>query len=99
MRAKRNNLPFDLNGVEKAETINYVDNTDIADLKLNKNAITAAKKISDKYKKLARERKRERSPEPKEGPIKKTHPEAQSKKSLVIAAKKITEKYKKVRNK
>ena len=95
IRTKRNNSPFDLNGVEKAETINYVDNTDIADLKLNKNAVITAKKISDKYKKLARRRKRERSPEPTEGPIKTPRPESQSKKSSVIAVKKITEKYKK----
>ena len=48
--------------LDKADTINYVDGIDIADLKENKNAVIAAKKITNKYKKLSRKRKRQRSP-------------------------------------
>ena len=100
MEAKKNNLPFKLVEIEQAETINYVDDIDINDVKLNKNAAIAAKKILDKYKKIGRKRKRENgSPEPIEGRAKQPRSGAQSKKSVIIAARKITEKYKKMRNK
>ena len=99
MRAKRNKIPFDLDEIEQEDTINYVDDTDIADVKLNKNAIIAAKKIVEKYKGIGHKRKRNRSPEPIERPAKKPRSGAQSKKSAIIAARKITEKYKKMRNK
>ena len=46
--------------LDKADTINYVDDIDIAGLKENKNAAIAAKK--NKYKKLPCKRKRQRSP-------------------------------------
>ena len=39
MRAKNNSLPFDLDEIE-----NYVDDIDIADVNLNRNAAIAAKK-------------------------------------------------------
>ena len=52
MRAKNSSLPFDLDEIEQAYTENYVDNTDIVDVNLNRNAAIAAKKISDKYKKI-----------------------------------------------
>ena len=98
MKAKRNKIPFGLDEIEQGGTINYVDDTDIADVKLNKNAIIAAKKIVEKYKGIERKRKRRRcEPEPIEGPAKKTG--TQSKKSVIIAARMITEKYKKMTNK
>ena len=45
------------NNLDKAETINYVDDIDLADVKENKNAKIAAKKITEKSKKMARKRK------------------------------------------
>ena len=58
MRAKRNTLPFNIDEIERADTINYVDDTEIADVRQNKNALISAKKITDKYKRLSRKRKR-----------------------------------------
>ena len=44
------------NNLDKAETINDVDDIHLADVKENKNAKIAAKKITEKYKKwLAKE--------------------------------------------
>ena len=44
MRAKNNSLPFDLDEIEQVEIENYVDDIDIADVNLNRNAAIAAKK-------------------------------------------------------
>ena len=49
------------NNLEQAETINYVDDLNLDDVRENKNARIAAKKISDKYRKT-RKRKRPKSP-------------------------------------
>lgn len=54
MRAKRNTIPLDTDEIEQADTVNYVDDVSIDDVKQNKNAIIAAKKITGKYKRLAR---------------------------------------------
>ena len=69
--------------------INYADDVSLDDVKQSKNAIMTANKITGKYKKLSRKRKRNRSPEPIEEAIKKPSTSAQSKRSAVIAAKKI----------
>ena len=62
MRIKNNSLPYDLDEIEQAYTENYADDTDIADVNLNRNtAIGAKKKISGKYKKICI-KKKERSP-------------------------------------
>ena len=45
--------------LKNAETINYVDDINLDDVKDNKNLKISAKKISDKYKKL-RKRKAEK---------------------------------------
>ena len=58
MRAKNNSLPFDLDEIEQAETKNYVDDLDILDVNLIRNAAIMARKISEKYKKIRRKRKR-----------------------------------------
>ena len=71
MRAKKNTLPFNIDEIEWADTINYVDDTGIADVRQNKNALITAKKITDKHKRLSHKRKRNKCPEPIEGPIKK----------------------------
>ena len=44
MRAKNNSLSFDLDEIEQVEIENYVDDIDIADVNLNRNAAIAAKK-------------------------------------------------------
>lgn len=44
MRAKRTNFPFSLEEIEEDYTENYNDNTDMADVNLNKNTAIAAKK-------------------------------------------------------
>lgn len=94
MRAKNNSLPFSLDEIEQAQTENYVDDVDIADVNLNWNAAIAAKKISNKYKKLTRKRKRYAEIEPIEGPVKKPKTSVGTKKSALMAAKKISDKYK-----
>ena len=99
MRAKRNTIPFDIDEIEQADMINYADDVSLDDVKQSKNAIMTANKITGKYKKLSRKRKRNRSPEPIEEAIKKPSTSAQSKRSAVIAAKKITDNYKKMRYK
>ena len=81
MRAKNHCLLFDLDEIEQAETENYVD-IDIADVNLNRNAAITLKKISDKYKKIQRKRKRARST--KKAKKKKEN----SKKLVMMAAKK-----------
>ena len=63
---------------------------------MNKNAILTAKKISDKYRKIRRKRKRAKTPEPIEGEIKRPKTSLSSKLAK-IAAKKISEKYKRLR--
>ena len=97
MRAKNNSLPFDLDEIEQLETKNYVDDVDIADVNLNRNAAIMARKTSEKYKKTLRKRKRTISIEL---PIEKEpkRPKSNNSKKLVImAAKKIRDKYKNLR--
>lgn len=48
MRAKKASLPFSLEDIEEAYTVNYNDDTDLADVNLNKNAAIAATRIGDK---------------------------------------------------
>lgn len=79
MRAKNNSFPFDLDEIEQAYTENYVDDTDIADVNLKRNAAIAAKKISDKAKKICRKRKRDAPIEPIGGPLKRPKTSAGSK--------------------
>ena len=45
------------NNLDEAETINYVDDTNLDDVRESKNAKIDAKKITEKYKRLARKRK------------------------------------------
>ena len=58
MRAKNRFLPFNLDDFEEAETVNYADDTSIADVNLNRNVTIAAKKTSEKYRNIRRKRKR-----------------------------------------
>ena len=94
MRSKSNSLPFDLDDIEQAETENYVDDVDTADVNLNRNAAITAKKISDKYKKIRKKRKIEIAIEL---PIEKGQKRIKTsnlKKLVVMVAKKIRDKYK-----
>ena len=94
MREKNYSLPFDLDEIEQAETKNYVDGVDIPDVNVNRNAAITARKISEKYKKIRRKRKRTISielPIEKEPKRPKTN---NSKKLVIMAAKKIRDKYK-----
>ena len=83
-----------------AETINYVDDIDLEDVRDNKNLKITAKKISDKYRKL-RKRKATVSV-PKLHKITETFVPADKKnkrqvdKAALIAAKNISRKYKKI---
>ena len=96
MRAKNNSIPFDLDEIDQAYTENYVDDTDIADVNLKRNAAIAAKKNSDKAKKIRRKRKRDAPIEPIGGHLKRPKTSAGSKRSAILAAKKISDKYKKL---
>ena len=85
------------NNLDKAETINYVDDTDLANVKENKNAKKAAKKITEKYKRLAHKRKLQPTPvagtvDGSRNPSKKRK---RATKSAIITARKIAKKYKK----
>lgn len=99
MRAKKNSLPFSLEEIEEAYTENYNDNTNLTDVNLNKNAAIAAKKISDKYKKIRGKRKRDMPIGPVEGLAKRPRTSAGSKKLIMLPAKKVSDTYKKLRNK
>lgn len=99
MRAKNNSFSFDLDEIEQVYTKNYVNDTDIADIILNRNAAIAPKKISEKYRTIRRKIKRSEPIEPIEGPPKRPKTSVGSKKSALLAAKKISDRYKKLRYK
>ena len=50
MRNKTQSLPFNLSDIVDTDTVDYNDDTNLQDASMNKNAILAAKKISDKYR-------------------------------------------------
>ena len=85
--------------LEDAETINYVDDINIDDLKENKNLTISAKKISNKYRKL-RKRIAPRTELEKiieEFVLPKKKVRQQTDKAALLAAKKISKKYKNIR--
>ena len=57
MRAKNNSLPFVLDEIEQAETENHVDNIDIANVTLNRNAAITAKKLVTSIKRYGEKEK------------------------------------------
>ena len=95
MRAKNRSLPFDLGEIEQEDNINYVDDTSVADVNLNRNAAMAAKKVSEKYKDIRRKRKRVTVLEPVEE-IRDPKRQKRDRKLVMMAAKKIRDKYKKL---
>ena len=87
------------NNLDEAETINYVDDTNLADVKENKNAKIAAKKITEKYKRLARKRKLKPTPAAVtiDGFQNQSKKRKNTTKSAIITARNIAKKYKKLR--
>ena len=87
--------------VEDSETVNYLDDINIDDLKENKNLKIAAKKISDKYKKLRKRRGSTKIPESQklaeEFVLPKKKTKRQTDKAALLAAQKISKKYKNIR--
>ena len=62
MRSKKPPLPFNLSDIADAKTVNYNDDTSMTDVVSSKGARIAAKKITDKYKKMRRKRKNTSEP-------------------------------------
>ena len=87
------------NNLDEAETINYVDDINLADVRENKNAKIAAKKIAEKYKRLSRKRKLKSAPKTVtiEGFQNPSKTRKSSTKSAIITARNIAKKYKKLR--
>ena len=85
-----------------AETINYVDDINLNDVRENKNLKMTAKKISNKYKKIRRKRKAATSVLSLHKisetfvPTGNKRSKKQVDKAALIAAKKISKKYKKL---
>ena len=57
---------FNENLIENAETINYVDDINLDDVKDNKNLKISARKISEKYRKLRKRKAAKREKQIKE---------------------------------
>ena len=86
--------------INDAETINYVDDLSLDDVKENKNLLIAAKRVKDKYKKISREqRKRLEDAETINYVEDIDVNDVAENKNLKIAAKKIQDKYKKIKQK
>ena len=85
--------------LDEAETINYVDDMNLADVRENKNAKIAAKKITEKYKRLARKRKLKPTPAAVtiDGFQNQSKKRKNTTKSVVITARNMAKKYKKLR--
>ena len=102
---KKTPLPFNINDVADAETIDSNNDTNINDISSSKSAQIAAKKIVTKYKNLRRKGKLtliliQYYPEdidPTKNP-KVSNPNVRNK-NVQIAAKKIVQKYKKISQK
>ena len=92
MMAKNRPLPFDLDEIEKGVTIDYVDDTNVADVNVNRNAAIAAKKIREKYKNTRPNRNRVTMIEPVEEIW-----EPKTQKLVMMAVKKIRDKHKTLR--
>ena len=79
-----------------ANTINYVDDVNLNNVRANKNLKMAAKKINDKYKKVRQKRKAATSVSETFAPIVNKRSKKQTDKAALIVAKKISRKYKKL---
>ena len=92
---------FNDNFLQNTETINYVDDINLDDVKDNKNLKISAKKISDKYRKLRKKKATEREQQIQdtieEFKLPKKRKKWQTDKARVLPAKKISKKYKDIR--
>ena len=92
---------FNDNFLQNTETINYVDDINLDDVKDNKNLKISAKKISDKYRKLRKRKATEREQEIQEiieeFKLPKKRKKRQTDKAALLAAKKISKIYKDIR--
>ena len=86
--------------INDAETINYVDDLNLNDVKQNKNLRIATKKIRSKYKKIRREQRKKVEDAKTINYVDNFNvSDLAENKNLRIAAKKIQERYKKIRQK
>ena len=87
------------NNLDEAETINYVEDTNLAYVRENKNAKIAAKKITEKCKRLAPKRKTKPIPAAVtiDGFQNQSKKRKNTTKSAIITARNIAKKYKKLR--
>ena len=87
--------------LKNAETINYVDDINLDDVKDNKNLKISAKKISNKYKKLRKRKAEKREKQINEiideFKLPKKRKKQQIDKAALLAAKNISKKYKNIR--
>ena len=92
---------FNDNFLQNTETINYVDDINLDDVKDNKNLKISAKKISDKYRKLRKRKATEREQQIQEiieeFKLPKKRKKRQTDKAALLAAKKILKIYKDIR--
>ena len=92
---------FNDNLLENTETIIYIDDINLDDVRDNKNLKISAKKISDKYRKLRKKKATEREQQIQdtieEFKLPKKRKKWQTDKARVLPAKKISKKYKDIR--
>ena len=92
---------FNDNFLQNTETIHYVDDINLDDVKDNKNLTISAKKISDKYRKLRKRKATEREQQIQEiieeFKLPKKRKKRQTDKAALLAAKKISKIYKDIR--
>ena len=92
---------FNDNLLENTETIIYIDDINLDDVRDNKNLKISAKKISDKYRKLKKKKATESEQQIQdtieEFKLPKKRKKWQTDKARVLPAKKISKKYKDIR--
>ena len=85
------------NDLEEAVTINYVDDLNLDDVREKKNVRIAAKKISDKYRKICKIKRPKYPTVTFKGFKKPTKKRKRLRKSALITARNISKKYKNLR--
>ena len=86
--------------INDAETINYVDDLSLDNVKENKNLLIAVKQVKDKYKKIRRDQRKKLEDAETINYVDDIDVnDVTENKNLKIAAKKIQYKYKKIREK
>ena len=84
---------------ETAETINYVDNLSMDDVRENKDLLLTAKKIKDEYRKMRRQQQQKINDAETINYVDDLNLDnVKENKNLLIAAKRVKDKYKKIRH-